>query len=129
MSFGAPFERLSNFMDRPVCPICSQSPVAINYHSNGKTRYRKICNSCIRKGKKLKPIPPPWFKSGYRKKPVCEKCGYRAKFPEKQMAVYHLDGNLKNTASMNLKTVCLNCRVEISVGNLPWRESPLTPDF
>lgn len=114
---------------RPVCPLCHQNPVAINYTSNGKTRYRKICNSCARKGKKLKPIPPPWFKAGYRKKPVCEKCGYHAKYPEKQMTVYHIDGNLRNTATMNLKTVCLNCRVEIANSKLPWRESPITPDF
>lgn len=124
-----PFEILSNNMSRAVCPICLQNPVAINYHSNGKTRYRKICNSCIRKGKSLKPIPPPWFRSGYRKKHVCEKCGYIAKFPEKQMSVFHIDGNLKNTSTLNLKTICLNCRVELSVSKLPWKESPLTPDF
>lgn len=116
-------------MNRPVCPICLQNPVGINYSLNGKTYYRKICNSCRRKGKKLKPIPPPWFRSGYRKKSVCEKCGYRAKFPEKQMSVYHVDGNLKNTTTMNLKTVCLNCRIEISFSNLIWKESPITPDF
>ena len=127
--FGLPFERLSIIAMRSVCPICNQDPVAINYISNGKTRYRKICNSCSRQGKKLKPIPPPWFKAGYRKKPVCEKCGYRAKFLEKQMTVYHVDGNLKKTSTMNLKTVCLNCRVEISNSKLPWRESSLTPDF
>jgi hypothetical protein len=88
-----------------------------------------MCDSCIRKGKKLKPVPPAWFRSGYRKKIVCEKCGYRAKFPEKQMTVFHLDGNLRNTDSINLKTVCLNCRVEVSASKLPWRESTIIPDF
>lgn len=124
-----PFERLSIYTMRPTCLLCHQNPVAINYTSNGKIRYRKVCNSCSRKGKKLKPVPPSWFKSGYRKKPGCEKCGYRAKFPEKQLTVFHLDGNLRNTDSINLKTVCLNCRVEVSASKLPWRESPIIPDF
>jgi hypothetical protein len=30
---------------------------------------------------------------------------------------------------MNLKTVCLNCRIEIANSKLPWKESPITPDF
>lgn len=123
-----PFERLSIFM-RPICPLCNQNPVAINYTSNGNTRYRKICNSCARKGKKIKPVVPAWFRAGYRKKAACEKCGYRAKYPDKQLTVYHIDGNLKNTNLVNLKTVCLNCRVEVAQSRLPWKESPLTPDF
>lgn len=114
---------------RPICAACNQNPVAINYTSNNKTRYRKICNSCERKGKKLKPAVPAWFRGGYRKKLTCEKCGYRSKYPEKQMTVYHVDGNLKNITPANLKTVCLNCRVEIAQSRLPWRESPITPDF
>ena len=104
-------------------------PVAINYRSNDKVRYRKICNSCIQKGKKLKPTPPQWFKAGYRKKTTCEKCGYRAKYPEKQITVYYIDGNLKNHNSFNLKSICLNCRVEIAYSNVLWKESPITPDF
>jgi hypothetical protein len=28
-----------------------------------------------------------------------------------------------------LRSVCLNCRVEVAASKLPWRESPLTPDF
>lgn len=115
--------------DRNICPVCKERPVAINYTSNGKTRYRKVCDSCNRKGKKIKPVAPDWFKAGYRKKHVCEKCGYKAKYPEKQMSVFHVDGNLKNTSSLNLKTVCLNCRVELAHSKLPWKESPITPDF
>jgi hypothetical protein len=45
------------------------------------------------------------------------------------MTVFHLDGNLRNTDSINLKTVCLNCRVEVSASKLPWRESTIIPDF
>ena len=114
---------------RPLCAVCNFNPSAINYIKEGQHHYRKLCDSCIRKGKKLKPIPPNWFKSGYRKKPACEKCGYRGKYPEKQMTVFHVDGNLKNTSSLNLKTLCLNCRVEVANSRLPWKESPLTPDF
>jgi hypothetical protein len=116
-------------MQRPTCLACNQNPSAINYVINGRYHFRRMCDSCIRKGKKLKPVPPAWFRSGYRKKIVCEKCGYRAKFPEKQMTVFHLDGNLRNTDSINLKTVCLNCRVEVSASKLPWRESTIIPDF
>lgn len=116
-------------MLRPICPICNQNEVAINYRSNGQTRYRKICSACDRKGKRLKPVPPLWYKSGYRKKAVCDKCGYHAKYPAKQMSVFHVDGNLRNTNAFNLKSVCLNCRVEILEGKLPWKEAPLTPDF
>jgi hypothetical protein len=116
-------------MLRPMCCICNQSPAAVNYIRNNKHYYRKICDGCRRKGKKVKPIPPGWFKAGYRKKHVCDKCGWRAKYPEKQMSVFHIDGNLKNNDNFNLKTVCLNCRVEISMSRLPWKEAEVKPDF
>lgn len=114
---------------RPLCLICSVIPAAINYIKGDVYHYRRMCDSCIRKGKKLKPKPPAWFKAGYRKKSVCDKCGFRAKYPEKQIAVFHLDGNLHNTSFLNLKSVCLNCRIEIANSKLPWKESPITPDF
>lgn len=116
-------------MQRPLCAVCHSNDSAVNYVKEGKYHYRKLCDHCIRKGKKLKPIPPAWYKAGYRKKAVCEKCGYRAKYPEKQITVFHIDGNLKNNDTFNLKSVCLNCRVEVSQSKLPWKESPLTPDF
>lgn len=115
-------------MTRPLCPTCNQRQVAINYHSNGITRYRKVCDVCARAGKKFKPVPA-WVKAGYRKKAICDKCGYRAKYPERQMSVFHVDGDLRNTNPLNLKSVCLNCRVELAHSKLPWKESPLTPDF
>lgn len=120
---------LVNSFMRPLCAVCNSLPAAVNYIKDCTYHYRKLCDSCIRQGKKLKPKPPAWFKSGYRKKTSCEKCGYIAKFPDKQLTVYHVDGNLKNTASINLKSVCLNCRVEIANSILPWRESPIIPDF
>lgn len=116
-------------MNRPFCQLCGLNQAAVNCKVKNKTYYRKICDSCIRKGKKLKPLPPIWYKSGYRKKHICDRCGFRAKFTEKQMTVYHLDGNLKNVLLTNLKTICLNCSVELSYSNTAWRQASITPDF
>lgn len=113
---------------RSLCPACGLRPVAINYKRDGVTHYRSVCDSCNRRGKKIKPVPPSWFVSGYRKKPQCERCGFKSKYPD-QMSVFYVDGNLKNNNWINLKTVCLNCQVEIYKSKLPWRPAPLVPDF
>jgi hypothetical protein len=113
---------------RPICPTCNTRPVAINYLKEGVTHYRKQCDSCLRKGKKLKPKPPAWAKAGYTKKSVCEKCNFKAKLSQ-QMFVFHIDGNLANVDWMNLKTVCNNCRTELLNSKTSWKQSPLTPDF
>jgi hypothetical protein len=113
---------------RSICTLCNQRPVAINRYLGDKVYYRKICDICARAGKKLK-IVPAWYRAGYRKQAICDKCGFRAKFPDKQMSVYHIDGNLKNTSSMNLKSVCLNCRVELAYSRLPWKPATIIPDF
>jgi hypothetical protein len=102
--------------------------VAINYRRGDITHYRSQCDICIRLGKKLRPKNPGWLRSGYTKKQACEKCGFKAKYPE-QLGVFYIDGNLKNNNWLNLKTVCLNCRQEVHKSRLPWRESPLKPDF
>ena len=39
-----------------------------------------------------------------------------------------LDGNLNNNNLRNLKTVCLNCTVEITKADLTWRPGDLEPD-
>jgi hypothetical protein len=114
--------------DRPLCPICHGRPVAINCYSGETVYYRKLCDICAKAGKKHKPVPT-WYKTGYRKSHTCDKCGWIAKYPEKQMTVFHIDGNLKNVNQFNLKTVCLNCRVEISLSRLPWKEADIKPDF
>ncbi len=116
-------------MLRPLCATCNTNLCAVNYLKHNVPHYRKQCDACIRKGKKLKPAAPQWYRAGYRKKSNCELCGYRAKYPDKQLAVFHIDGNLKNCIEFNLKTVCLNCKVELAQKKTPWRESPLTPDF
>jgi len=94
---------------RKMCP-CGANPVAVNYIKQGRTHYRTLCTPCIHKGRKSKPPAPSWFRSGYRKKPHCEKCGFKAKYPEDQLRVFYLDGNLKNNTNVNLKTICLNCQ-------------------
>lgn len=113
---------------RPICNGCQQRPSAINKYIDSKVYYRKFCDVCSRSNKKKKPVPS-WFKAGYRKNNICERCGFKAKFLDKQMSVFHIDGNLRNNATFNLKTVCLNCRVEIAQSKLPWRESTIIPDF
>ena len=115
-------------MGRKVCPVCQQRPVAVNYVKEDVTHYRRICDPCSRAGKKNKEVPA-WYKAGYRKKPQCEKCGFKFKFPVEQSSVYYVDGNLRNSNHFNLKTVCLNCQQELAQSRLPWRPSPLVPDF
>ena len=114
-------------MNRPLCSVCNGNPAAINYRSGDKIRYRKVCASCARKGKRARGLPA-WVKYGYKKKPACEKCGFKCKIPQ-QMFVYYLDGNLKNNDWANLKTICANCSIDINSNKTTWKQSPLTPDF
>lgn len=113
---------------RNLCPTCLENPVAINYVRDGVTHYRSKCSSCIRKGRKLKPQPPLWAKTGYKKLDRCELCNFKAKTP-RQLFVFHIDGNLKNVNWHNLKTVCANCRIELDASKAPWRAAPIVPDF
>lgn len=114
---------------RPLCPVCNERTVAINYIKEDITHYRSRCDACARKGKKLKPKSPAWYRAGYRKKPACELCGFVAK-SEKQLNVFHIDGNQKNVDRMNLKTVCLNCTHEVITSRkLHWKPADVTADF
>jgi len=115
-------------LKRELCPICNVNACAINYVKDEVYHYRSKCSSCIRKGRKNKPVPA-WAKSGYTKKPQCEKCGFKFKFPKEQSAVFYVDGNLKNNNHFNLKTVCLNCVQEVYKSRLPWKPSEIVPDF
>lgn len=112
-------------MPRPLC-ICGFKPAAINYIKNGKTYYRKKCESCLNSvaGKGI----PKWYQEGYRIKLSCEKCNFSSKHKE-QFNVYHLDGNLNNNKKNNLKTVCANCQRILSKEGISWRLGGLTPDF
>lgn len=113
---------------RPLCQICNKQPAAVNYIKEGIHHFRRQCDSCIRKGRKLKPRQPSWALGGYKKKPHCEKCGFQAKYKE-QLFVYYIDGNLKNNNITNLKTICANCQFEVAREGLGWRQGDLVPDF
>jgi hypothetical protein len=112
---------------RPLCEVCKKNLSAVNGYHNNKIYYRKRCNACIRKKKKLKPQSPRWQLNGYKKKAACDRCGFKARHPS-QLLVYHVDGNLNSTELRNLKTICLNCIVEISRLDLPWKPGDLSPD-
>jgi hypothetical protein len=113
---------------RKICLICGKKPVAVNYKMHGKTYYRTRCDSCIRKKRNLPAAKPRWLSEGYKKKPHCEKCGFKAKLKE-QLYVYHVDGDLNNTSMTNLKTVCANCQFEVAREGLGWRQGDLVPDY
>ena len=108
-------------MEREICPVCKIRPVGINYiGSNNKTYYRKKCDWCIKHKKQERPLVSVWVKTGYKKKPHCEKCGFVAKLKE-QLLVAYIDGDITNNDWFNLKTVCQNCKVEIEKSVLPWK--------
>ena len=114
-------------MFRPLCQFCNQRPRAINYYYNNVPHYRSRCTICIRKNKKIKPPEPRWSLSGYQKKLVCDLCSFRARYSA-QILVYHIDGNLNNSASRNLKSICLNCSVTMKFKDSIWQRGDLEPD-
>lgn len=114
-------------MNRPVCNVCHKKPVAVNYKRGDKTYYRKKCDSCIRSGRGIKPPKPLWAEAGYKKKLVCDRCGFKARWLD-QLAVYYIDGNMNNTKQHNLRSVCLNCTVVIEKQDMPWAKD-ISPDF
>ena len=112
---------------RPICQTCKQRPRAVAYHRNDTIQYRKLCEYCIKRKKRI-PVPiARWKSAGYKKKSTCDLCGFRSKYAA-QLLVYHVDGNLHNTALRNLKTVCQNCTIEITKADLPWRPGDLESD-
>jgi len=114
-------------MERPICAACNQRFCAVNYHKDGVTHYRARCEYCIRRNRKIKAPEPRWKAAGYKKKPTCDRCGFRAKFSA-QLLVYHVDGNLNNSGLRNLKTICLNCVEEVKRADLPWKSGDLEED-
>lgn len=113
---------------RPLCLACNQRYRAVAYHRADSIQYRRLCEYCIKRGRGIKPAQPRWQTAGYKKKNTCDKCGFRSKYAS-QLLVYHVDGNLNHTAMRNLKTVCLNCVVEIAKTDLPGRPGDLDPDL
>ena len=113
---------------RPMCLACNQRFRAVAYHKDDKIQYRRLCEYCIKRRKKLKTPDPKWQLNGYKKKPTCDRCGFRAKYAA-QLLVYHVDGNMNNSSVRNLKTVCQNCVVEVAKSTLPWKAGDLAPDL
>jgi len=119
--------RTINITMRPTCPACNQRPRAINCHKNGKIYYRSRCEACSKKNKKIKPPVPRWQLSGYKKKPTCDRCGFKAKHRD-QLMVYHIDGDLNHCELRNLRTICLNCAVDVRRSEITWKAGDLEPD-
>jgi len=112
---------------RPICKACNQRPCAVNYNKEDVTHYRSRCETCQRKRRGIKPREPRWKSAGYKKKPTCDRCGFRARLTS-QLLVYHIDGDLNNATLRNLRTVCRNCVEEIAKTEITWRSGDLEPD-
>jgi hypothetical protein len=111
-----------------MCKTCNKNPRAVNYVREGVTHYRSICDECGRKKKKAKPRTPAWQKSGYKKKPTCDLCGFRSSYPN-QILVFHIDGLLENTNLSNLRSICLNCVEVVKAKNINWKRGDLEVDY
>lgn len=112
---------------RPICKTCNKNVCAINYCRNGVTHYRSGCDECGRKKKKLPPRKANWTKSRYKKKLICDLCGFHAAYPS-QMTVFHIDGNLDNINLVNLRTICLCCVEVVKRREVTWRRGDLVVD-
>ena len=112
---------------RPICNVCNQRMVAVNYRKDDVVHYRSRCDRCIKQKKKIRPPDALWKKAGYKKKPTCDRCGFKPKLTS-QTLVYHMDGNMRNVALNNLRTVCLNCVEEVKRLDVPWVPNPLQAD-
>ena len=113
-------------MTRPLC-ICGLRPAAVNYIKNGRTYYRKRCETCLHHGG-IRAGDPKWYRDGYRMKSDCDKCCYKSKYRE-QFNVFHVYGNLNNSRPANLKTVCANCQRTLHKEGIQWKQGSLKPDF
>lgn len=115
-------------MNRPICNTCGKNHCAVNYHRNGKTYYRSMCDECGRKKEKRKPRRPSWMKAGYKKKATCDLCGFMSVYPS-QMTVFHIDGDLENVSFPNLRTICLNCIEVVKRKEVKWKRGDLKVDY
>ena len=116
------------YKDRPLCTECKTKPRAYAYRRYGRVYWRSKCDACIRKkaGKKIGGVTA-LQRSGYKKRRKCELCGFKAQ-NQSQLDVLFVDGNLRNTANTNLKTVCANCQRLQGVRRLGWRVGDLVAD-
>ena len=113
---------------RPLCVNCKSKPRAYAYKKGNKIYWRKLCDACNRKKSKKKIGGITALqRSGYRKKSKCELCGFKAQ-TQLQLDVLFIDGNLRNTNNINLKTVCANCQRLSSIKRLGWKIGDLVAD-
>lgn len=88
---------------RPLCEHCKISlakPNGISKH--GFKQWHKYCSTCAKAAYNKK------FGFLLNKKCICEKCGFK---PEDkcQLDIVYADGDSKNRAEANMKTLCANC--------------------
>ena len=113
---------------RPLCKQCKIKVRAMGYRRGRKVYWRSLCDTCIRKKKKLKVGGiTPLQRSGYKKKSKCETCGFKAQ-ESLQLDVFFVDGNKNNINVHNLKTVCANCQRLASIKKLRWKIGDLEVD-
>lgn len=100
---------------RGSCIICLIRPQRIA----GRGKYRALCEKChhARHGLPFHSTRLNYTKS---KGEVCEDCGF-VPVHRCQLDVDHIDGDKKNNAPSNLKTLCANChRLKTKLAN-EWR--------
>ena len=114
-------------LSRPICKICNKNHCSINYIRAGVTHYRSMCHRCGNTRPKKRPKIYLWEKAGYKKKPACDLCGFKALYPA-QMTVFHIDGRLDNATFTNLKTICLNCVEVVKRREVNWKRGDLLVD-
>ena len=115
-----------NIFMRPLCNACLCRPAAVNYHKHGRIYYRKLCETCIKHGEAHG--IPFWYRSGYRMKNSCDKCGFKSTHAQ-VFNVFHIDGDLTNCRPANLKTICANCQRVLHKEGIRWRQGALVPDL
>ena len=121
---------LNIIMKRPICKQCNKHHCAVNYISkkDGKRHYRSKCHGCLSNKEKRKRRRFLWEKSGYKKKKVCDLCGFKSSYPS-QMIVFHIDGNLENIKLTNLRSICLNCVEDVRFKEVTWKRGDLIVDY
>lgn len=112
---------------RPFCSACNKNYAANNYIKNGIRHYRSRCDQCIKRGRKLAPPDPKWKSSGYKKKTLCDLCGFRSVLPS-QILVYHIDGDLNNCELINLRSICLCCVEVVKRKHFTWKPGDIQVD-
>ena len=115
-------------LKRPICKKCNKNYCAINYKRDGVTHYRSICDGCGENKPRKKTKVHGWEKAGYKKKAVCDLCGFKSLYPT-QITVFHIDGKLENTELNNLRSICLNCIEVVKRKEITWRRGDLQVDY